>query len=268
MLYELGQHQIELPFRHNTPDNNGRLLLWHEGRLLCEEGNPVWSATDHPFDVDKLEFIGLLDNKPYFTGQVIQAAGTETITLRDLALVSETLFMLASRAKGLLEWRAQHQFCGQCGQKTKQIVTEFALTCEPCRLRFYPRISPCIIVLITNGDQVLLAQGERHRDRGWYSTLAGFVETGESAEQAVIREVQEEVGVKLKNIRYLNSQTWPFPNQLMLGFHAEYAGGEITPQVGEIADAAWFKLDDLPKYPPNLTIAGWLIQSYLKERQS
>ena len=268
MLYELGHHQIELPFRNNEPEANSRLLLWHEGRLLCENGNAVWFFSDHPFEVDKIEFIGLLDNKPYYTGVVAHSKSVETISLRDLALVSETLFMLASRAKGLLEWRNQHQYCGQCGQQTQQIATEFALTCDPCRLRFYPRISPCIIVLITDGEKVLLAQGERHRDRGWYSTLAGFVETGESAEQAVIREVYEEVGVNVKNIQYLNSQTWPFPNQLMLGFQAEYAGGEIIPQAGEIADAAWFQLDDLPKYPPNLTIAGWLIQSYLKQRRA
>ncbi|MBU2863022.1 NAD(+) diphosphatase [Reinekea forsetii] len=266
MLYEFGQHTIELPFRKGSIDEQGRMLLWFEGQLLADQNNVVWPAYDHPFKTSSELFVGLLDGKPYYCAKVSSPGNAELLGLRDVASKSETLFSLASRAKGLLDWQNQHQYCGQCGQPTQQIATEFALTCQPCRLRFYPRISPCIIVLVTHGDKVLLAQGERHKKSGWYSTLAGFIETGESAEQAVAREVFEEVGVQLKNIRYMNSQTWPFPNQLMLGFMAEYDGGDITPAPGEIADAQFFELNNLPKHPPGMTIAGWLIQAYKKER--
>lgn len=268
MLYELGQHKLELPYRKGPVEKEGRILLWHNGQLLADENNVIWPVNDHPFKTDAVEFVGLLDGKPYYCASVSQTLSAELVGLRDLARMSETLFSLASRAKGLIDWRNQHRYCGQCGQPTTQIATEFALTCEPCRLRFYPRISPCIIVLITHGDRVLLAQGARHKKKGWFSTLAGFIETGESAEQAVAREVFEEVGVQVKNIRYLNSQTWPFPNQLMLGFHAEYAGGDITPQPEEIAEARFFDLNNLPEHPPKMTIAGWLIEAYKKERLS
>ena len=188
--------------------------------------------------------------------------------LRDLAYVSETAFMLCARARNLLDWYRQHRFCGQCGQPTERIKGEPATSCSKCRLRFYPRISPCVIVVITRGDEMLLAQGYRHRDKGWYGAVAGFIETGESAEQAVIREVREEVGVDVGNIQYMNSQAWPFPNQLMLGFTAEYLAGEIQPQPGEIEDARWFNINDLPSYPPGTTIAGWLIRQYQLSRQS
>lgn len=265
MLYELGRHFIEMP--HAVPEFNeqARLMVWYDGRLLLNDGQPVWQVAQIEFKYHQLEFVALLDGKPYFTAQAdASAVMLDSVSLRDTASINETLFTLASRARALLEWRTQHQYCGQCGQTTEQVADEFAMACRPCRLRFYPRISPCIIVLVTDGDRLLLAQGEKHRESGWYSTIAGFIESGESAEQAVIREVFEEVGVQVKNIRYLNSQAWPFPNQLMLGFHAEYAGGEITPQKGEIADAKWFYKDKLPKHPPSLSISGWLIQQFVK----
>lgn len=264
MLYELGHHFIEMP--HNAPkfSAQSRLLAWYEDRLLLNSGYPVWQADDIGFTYSNLEFVAYLDGKPYFTAQADYSAQVlESTSLRDIALINETLFTLASRAKALLEWRQQHRFCGQCGQPVAQVPNELAMFCQPCRLRFYPRISPCIIVLVTDGEKLLLAQGEKHRESGWYSTLAGFIESGESAEQAVIREVYEEVGVHVKNIRYMNSQAWPFPNQLMLGFHAEYAGGELTPQLGEIADVKWFHKDNLPKRPPNMSISGWLIQQFV-----
>jgi NAD+ diphosphatase len=119
-----------------------------------------------------------------------------------------------------------------------------------------------MIVLITDGENVLLAQGEKHKEQGWYGAIAGFIESGESAEQAVVREVKEEVNLSIKNIRYLNSQAWPFPNQLMLGFLADYESGIVQPAKGEIADARWFSIYDLPKHPPAISIAGWLINQY------
>ena len=138
-----------------------------------------------------------------------------------------------------------------------------ARVCSSCGLVCYPRLSPSIIVLVTRGDEMLLA-----RNANWptnmYSTLAGFVEPGESIEQTVHREVAEEVGIRVRNLRYLGSQSWPFPNSLMLGFHAEYAGGEIVCQESEIADARWFRYDDLPNVPPGTAISGWLMDEFIR----
>ena len=263
MLYELGAHRIELPGQGPEPDPNSRYILWYEDRIVLNGETVAWDGSRLPGDIHTLEFVALLNGHAYFTARLRFPDDTlATCTLRDVAYLGETQFMLCARARAHLDWVKQHRFCGQCGQPVTQVKGEFAKQCEPCRLRFYPRISPCIIVLITRGREVLLAQGEKHKEQGWYSTLAGFIESGESAEQAVMREVKEEVNVELRNLQYLNSQAWPFPNQLMLGFQAEYAGGEIVPAVGEIADARWFDIDDLPKIPPTISIAGWMIRRY------
>ena len=136
------------------------------------------------------------------------------------------------------------------------------MTCPSCRLISYPRLSPSIIVLVTRGDEILLARNANW-PQGMYSTLAGFVEAGESIEQTLHREVFEEVGLRVKNLKYFGSQSWPFPNSLMLGFHAEYDGGDIVCQAEEIADAQWFTIDNLPQTPPKTAISGWLIHRVL-----
>jgi NAD+ diphosphatase len=128
----------------------------------------------------------------------------------------------------------------------------------------YPRLSPSIIVLISKGEEMLLARNAAW-PQGMYSTLAGFVEAGESIEQTVHREVMEEVGLQVKGLQYFGSQSWPFPNSLMLGFHAKYAGGDILCQPEEIADAQWFTKDTLPQIPPKTAISGWLIQEFLDQ---
>lgn len=269
MLYELGLHDIELPGKAPTLTPEARLILWFDGKVLLNQQDIAWPASELTVPSDTAEFVGLLNGRAYFTLALDDPIPNgQPAALREIAFVGETQFMLCARARAHLEWKQQHRFCGQCGRPSTRVSSEFAMQCEPCRLRFYPRISPCIIVLITRGREVLLAQGEKHREQGWYSTLAGFIESGESAEQAVIREVKEEVNVDVKNIQYLNSQAWPFPNQLMLGFHAEYAGGDIIPAAGEIADAQWFSIDELPKHPPSISIAGWLIKQYREQLDS
>ena len=134
------------------------------------------------------------------------------------------------------------------------------MLCSHCRERYYPQIAPCIIVAIRRDDSILLAQHVRHRN-GVHTVLAGFVEVGETLEQTVEREVFEESGLKIKNIRYIGSQPWSFPNSLMLGFLADYDSGEIRIQKEELNDAAWFKYDSpLPTLPPQGTIARKLIE--------
>ena len=139
------------------------------------------------------------------------------------------------------------------------------MVCPACRITNYPRLSPSIITLVHREDEVLLARNQRFPE-GMYSTLAGFVEPGESIETTVRREVREEVGVDVRDLRYLGSQPWPFPNSLMLGFHAEYAGGNIVLQEEEIADARWFPVDELPDIPGSIAISRWLIDAWLEAR--
>ena len=136
---------------------------------------------------------------------------------------------------------------------------------RPCNQEFiYPKISPCIITLVTREDEILLERNKFFPEN-WYSTLAGFIEAGETAEDALKREVMEEVNIAVKNIKYFGSQPWPFPSQLMLGFFCEYESGEIKVEEAELEDAKWFKINDLPNIPPKLSISGQLISSYLED---
>jgi NAD+ diphosphatase len=141
-------------------------------------------------------------------------------------------------------------------------VDERAMCCDSCTTAIYPRIAPCIIVLVTRGEELLLARNVNF-PRPMYSTLAGFIEAGESAEETLIREVREEVGIEVGNLSYFHSQSWPFPSQLMLGFFAEYVSGEIVCDPAEIADARWFHYRELPPTPPASSISGQLIEHYV-----
>jgi NAD+ diphosphatase len=147
--------------------------------------------------------------------------------------------------------------------------TERAKECPQCGLLYFPRLAPAIIVLVQRGDQLLLARS-RHFMEGMYSVLAGFVEPGESLEEAVAREVREEVGIEVKDVHYFASQPWPFPHSLMIGFTATYAGGEISLNDDEIENASWFKVDNLPRIPGKISIArkliDWFIEKQLKGR--
>jgi NAD+ diphosphatase len=184
-----------------------------------------------------------------------------------LGQVDEATFYLIGRAKQIVEWHRDHQYCGQCGQATTASENDRARVCQECNQTFYPRLSPSIIALVTKGDEILLAKNARARGN-FYSTLAGFVEPGESIEEAVHREVYEEVGIHIKNLQYYGSQSWPFPNSLMLGFHAEYESGELELQEDEILDAQWFHHQNLPNRPAMFSISGWLIDDYIKRLNS
>jgi NAD+ diphosphatase len=178
--------------------------------------------------------------------------------------VDEETFGIVGRALAIAEWDLLHRFCGRCGQPTVLTPGERARRCSACRTPFYPRISPAVIVLITRGDSMLLARNATFPE-AFFSTLAGFVDVGESLEETVTREVREEVGLELKNLRYFGSQPWPFGRSLMVGFTAEYASGDIRVDGQEIAEADWFTADRLPRIPPPLSIARRLIDSFLAQ---
>lgn len=182
--------------------------------------------------------------------------------------LDEPFLGIAGRAVQLVAFDRTNQYCGQCGGRTIDEAHERAKRCPQCGLINYPRLSPAIIIAVTRpvDGRLHILLGRNHRfPTGRYSVLAGYVEPGETLEECAAREVCEEVGVDLKNIRYFGSQPWPFPNSLMIGFTAEYAGGEIKLDESELADARWFAADELPGIPPPFTIARKLIDWFISE---
>ena len=195
--------------------------------------------------------------------------GYQLMTIRELIQIwSVAEFLQASRAVQLLEWRRNHKFCSHCGHATEIHAVEYAMVCPACGYSQYPRVQPCIITIITKGDhQVLLAKSAHHKSN-MYGLIAGFVEVGETLEEAVQRETLEEVGLKLKNIRYMSSQPWPFPSNLMIAFQAEYESGEIQLQVEEIRDAQFFQFDQLPEIPFKGSIAHAMIMQIVNNKKA
>lgn len=186
--------------------------------------------------------------------------GFKLVPIRQLLQFwTRTQFEQASRAVQLLEWRRNHRFCSHCGQATEPHPSEYAMLCPACHYRQYPRVHPCVITIITRGDdEILLAQNARNSN-GMYGLIAGFVEVGETLEEAVRRETLEEVGIEINNIQYLSSQPWPFPSNLMIAFKAEYQSGDLVLQEEEISHAEFFKFDALPKIPFKGSIAHAMI---------
>ena len=174
------------------------------------------------------------------------------------------LYLKAGKCAELLYWDHNTQFCGVCGAPMK-LHTAISKRCENCGKEIWPQVAPAIIVRITRGtDEVLMARARNFRG-DFYGLIAGFVETGETLEEAVVREVREETGLEVSNIRYFDSQPWPYPSGLMVGFTADYAGGQIHIQHEELQNVAWFHRDHLPKLPEKLSIARRLIDDWLGE---
>lgn len=215
-------------------------------------------------DVEAAIFLGVLDDRPCWAVGIDGEPGAGSVPLMGLyGQVDEVTFTVAGRAVQLVEWQRTHRFCGRCGTPTEPAAGERARKCPACALLAFPRLAPAIITLIERDDgSALLARG-RTFPIPMYSCLAGFVEPGETIEQAVHREVREEVGVEIDNVRYWASQPWPFPHSLMLGFNADWVSGEIEIDPVEIVDAKWFAPDDLPPIPPGISIARRLIDDWL-----
>ncbi len=194
--------------------------------------------------------------------------GYQLVPIRQLiSSWTRAQFEQASRAVQLLEWRRNHKFCSHCGHETEVHKTEYAMVCPACGYHQYPRVQPCIITVITRGeDEILLAKNANNKSN-MYGLIAGFVEVGETLEEAVSRETLEEVGLKVKNIQYLASQPWPFPSNLMLAFKAEYESGEIVLQEDEISDAQFFKFDQLPETPFSGSIAHAMIDHVINAKK-
>ena len=178
-------------------------------------------------------------------------------------LIDEDLVWAAGTANQMIHWHQTHRYCGKCGHPTKTKPDERAKICPKCGLINYPRISPAVIVAVLKDNAILLARSHRF-PLPFYSVLAGFVEPGETLEECVQRELMEEVGILVKNIRYFGSQPWPFPNSLMVAFTAQYADGEIRVDKSELLDAGWYTVQDLPLLPSSLSIARQLITWFVE----
>ncbi|MBT3805936.1 MAG: NAD(+) diphosphatase [Desulfobacula sp.] len=212
-------------------------------------------------------FLGMIgDRNCYCThaASLKQRTGLKPINIRAIYEKIDSLFwQVAGYARQIHDWNLNFQYCGRCGRKTERKEDEHVRICSHCNLTNYPRISPATIIAVVKENQILLARGVNFPNKKMFSVLAGFVEPAETLEECVKREVFEETGIIVKNIQYFKSQSWPFPDSLMIGFIAEYKSGEILIDKKEIEEAAWFSPDKLPLVPSRYTIARELIDWFV-----
>lgn len=249
------QQQFEL-----SGQEQGYWFISYHGRLWLPNGAvPCGTALQFGLKNKLAQQIGEWQGQPAWL--ICHEMSENMLSIRLLLDHSDqSLFLLAGRAVQLAEFYRSHKFCGYCGHLMHLSNTEWCCLCDNCHQRYYPQISPSIIVAIRKQNKILLAKHTRHNQDNLYTVLAGFVEVGETIEQAVKREVYEESQIKIKNIRYIASQPWPFPNSMMLAFLADYDQGEIKIDTNELVDANWYHYSELPKLPEYGTVARRLIE--------
>lgn len=242
--------------------------VFHDNRVfIARDGSrpvlPRLDAAACGIEMDAAHYLGTLNGTHCYGLTLPQHAmlpqGLELLGMRALILEGdETAAAIAGQAFQVLEWARTHRHCGSCGAPTRPHASDRAVECPDCRLTFYPRISPVMMALVYRDNELLLTRKPGYA-QGRYTVVAGFVESGESLEQCLAREVREEVGVEIRNPRYFGSQPWPFPNSLVMAFSAEWAGGEARPDLDELEEARWFAVDALPDLPEAVHISRQLI---------
>jgi NAD+ diphosphatase len=239
-------------------------FIFSKDHLLIGEDRKTL-PTHHEFVLLRVLYLGTLNEKHLFAAEV--EVGTKSppgwlwSPLRPLySILSKEQFSIAGRAMQLLHWDRSNKYCGQCGQATLLREHERCRECQACGQLAYPKMSLAILALVKRGNQILLANSPQFRGP-YYSALAGFVDPGETLEQCVAREVLEEVGIKVKNVRYFGSQPWPLSCSLMIAFSCEWQEGEIQIDPNEISDAAWFDASNLPQLPPTYSLSRILIDA-------
>jgi NAD+ diphosphatase len=264
--------------RVTPPDLLDEPVCWFAfsgGRLLASPGGEgvelplARTLAELGVDAMRTQYLGTLRGRHCFSAEVANDAqapqGMAWLGLRRLfGQIDDVEYALAGRAIQIMEWDRTHQFCGVCATPTVARNKERARACPSCGHLVYPRLAPAVMMLVRRGRELLLGRSP-HFQPGVYSALAGFVDPGETLEACVAREVMEEVGVTVQNLRYFGSQSWPFPHSLMIAFFADYAGGDIVPQPEEIEDAQWFDIDALPDLPMAISISRWLIDAGVSE---
>jgi NAD+ diphosphatase len=243
------------------------LVVKHEQGVRIPSAHQLQDMGLEPL---RQHYLGVLDEQHCYACEVSEESGTPdgvvSSGLRALfGQLDDAHFALAGRAFQLVDWDRTHLYCGRCATPTEVKERERARVCPGCGQLHYPRIAPAIMALVRRGDDFLLARSP-HFVPGMYSALAGFVEPGETLEQCLVREVREEVGIEVRNVRYFASQPWPFPHSLMIAFNADWADGEIQPDPAEIEDAQWFNIRRLPAVlPGKISISRRLLDATLKE---
>ncbi len=234
-----GSSGPELPF--------GPLPEW-----LTHHHTPLLIGTWHGKPMYALAVSGSLQLQQPFVTEPFNASG-EVLDIQTLTLTG--------LARQILYWERQSRHCPRCGAETERLANSWGKICRSCKYSHFPHIHPCAIILVKRGDQLLMARKAEWAP-GRYGLVAGYLDFGESLEECAMREVREETGIEICNVRYVGSQNWPFPAQLMAGFVADYASGEITVATDELEDARWFPLDALPALPPPRSIARWIIDNF------
>ncbi|MGD9162760.1 MAG: NAD(+) diphosphatase [Desulfobacteraceae bacterium] len=264
-------------FKH--PEEIKSDSLWfmvHEQKIIVFSENEVISIPEYKclkennIVSEHTQYMGTYNDVPCYAAEITATDGlSECFAVHPpLSLVNEIgvdLVRIAGLASQFINWSRNHKFCGKCGKLTDDKNDERAKICTDCGQVYYPRLSPAIIVAVIKDGRLLMGNSPRFPSK-FYSVLAGFVEPGETLEECVKREVREEVGIEVKNIRYFGSQPWPFPDSLMIGFTAEHESGEIKIDEKEISDAGWFARDEIPRIPPSISIARKLIDWFLEDK--
>jgi NAD+ diphosphatase len=254
--------------------NNDLYFLFHKDELLVKsEDNkaiiPAIKDLDN-LELNSVQYIGSRNGQNCFCGELNKdALIPKDMYFSKLKALSHQLpremFWIGGRAVQIVNWHNDHKYCGRCGALTQSVEGERAKKCPQCGLVNYPRISPAIIVAVVKDGKLLLAHNNQSA-KDLYSVVAGFVEAGETFEECVAREVREETGITVKNIKYFGNQPWPFPNSMMIGFTAEYASGEIQVDGKEIGHADWYGSTEMPVTPDSISIAkdliGWFTENY------
>ncbi len=265
--------ETHYPEPETRPESSLRIFV--QGNGVFAQSEPV-PTLFFPDDLEmqgpalREQYLGHLDSRACYAVEVSQDFAVPGSlyypNIRDLyGILPDRELALAALAVRIIDFDRTTTFCGQCGAETRMSRIERAKICDRCGLITYPRTSPAIIVLVRNGDKILLARSPRFPS-DLFSIIAGFVEPGETLEEAVHREVKEEVGIRIANIRYIGSEPWPFPNSLMLGFIADYAGGEIAIDNNEIIGAGWFDREHMPRLPSPMSISRALIEYWISGR--
>ena len=256
------------------PDNY--FIIFHQDRLILHHDDAIFVGLDNMISDKDLSFhhlIGEVDGRlvycaEWVVDQLLPPAFIALPIKKALERLPSEWYPIIARAIAIIQWDKNHRFCGSCGTPTERVLDQFEKRCPACQLTFYPRISPSVIVLIENGDSLLMARSP-HYLPGVYGLIAGFVEAGESLEEAVHREVKEEVGITIKDLRYVSSQSWPFPDSLMAAFRAHYDSGELKIDHKELEAAGWYRYDNLPGQPStSISIAKKLIDQFVLEKSS
>lgn len=251
-------------------------IIFQQNQLVMKKLNEL-ITTDDPEWIQLKEhfvrhfFVGRDNDVSYYCAEIDMnttlAPHLSRIPLRTALNSRQDWLTLISKAIAIINWDKHHQFCGQCGRNTKQTHGSFERQCTHCHLSYYPRISPSIIVLIKKGNEILMTRSP-HFPPGAYGLVAGFVEAGENLEQALHREIREEVNITVTNVAYFGSQTWPFPDSLMVGFTADYLAGDIVIDPNEIESANWYNCNNLPGLPSSLSIARQLIAHVINKKET